>query len=223
MPSSFTLKMRDVLHFAPPDTDPNEHIIPSAFPPNSANPMSLTFTSLGFRDFWRQERRAYDWEYRARKFTDWYKSKPKGGHLDLPLPDKSELALAQDGHPGPRIQYDWTVRYNCRCWRTQSKITRGQIPVGTNCGAYVFILKTLGQDEIAVEYHWCHNHPTSDQERVMLPCSRYGREWIKENVSQGHNWLAIKKRLRPNEELLQEVCGSLMTSSMHPITMFSTC
>lgn len=207
MTLSFALKMRDVLHYAPPDSDPNEPITPLVIPPNSAHPILLTFTSKRFRIFWRQERRAHDWEYRAHKYTDWYRSKPIGEDLDMPLPNKSELAFSQNNRPGPRIRYDWTVRYDCRRWRTPTKITRGQIPVGANCRAHVFIRKTLGQDEITVEYHWRHNHTTSNHERALLPSSRSCREWIKENVLQGHSWLAIRKRLRPNRRLLHDVCG----------------
>ncbi|KAF9081693.1 hypothetical protein BGX27_004815, partial [Mortierella sp. AM989] len=205
MTLSFALKMRDVLHYAPPDSDPNEPIKPLIIPPNSAHPILLTFTSKRFRIFWRQERRAHDWEYRAHKFTDWYRSRPKGEDLDMPLPNKSELAFSQNNRPGSRIRYDWTVRYDCRRWRMPGRISRGQIPVGANCKAHVYIRKTVGLDEITLEYHWRHSHPTSDQERNLLPCGRSGREWIKERARQGFDWRAIKKMLRPSGAMLHEL------------------
>ncbi|KAF9983297.1 hypothetical protein BGZ79_005806, partial [Entomortierella chlamydospora] len=132
MPPTIRLTMRDVLHFAPPDTNPVDPVIPFEFLPSTPNPMIAVFTSLGFCDFWRQERQAYDWEYRANRFTGWYKSSPSNRDLDLLLPDKSEQALTQNCRSGPRIRYDWTIRYDCRRWRKPGNITRGHVPVGAN-------------------------------------------------------------------------------------------
>jgi hypothetical protein len=105
MAPTFALKIRDVLHFVPPDTNPIDPIMPFTFCPSKPCPMIAKFTSAGFRDFWRHERQAYDWEYRSNKFTGWYRSKLTERDLDLSLPDKSELVKTQDCRPGLSIQY----------------------------------------------------------------------------------------------------------------------
>ncbi|KAI7826598.1 hypothetical protein BC939DRAFT_491767 [Gamsiella multidivaricata] len=67
------LRIKDILHFAPPDVNPLDPITPFAIPPQSVNPLILTFTCQEFRAFWAQERRAYDWQYRTAAHSKFYR------------------------------------------------------------------------------------------------------------------------------------------------------
>lgn len=201
IPSSTVLRIKDLLCYAPPDISPLTPITPYSIQPDTPHPLILYFSCERFHTFWEQERRAYDWEFKPAMYSRFYQEKEK--ELESPLPDRSRDA--HDNCPGRRPLYDWSVKFVCRRWRKPAKMTRGCKSVGAHCSAHVKIRKLIKKDSIQVEYYWRHGHDTSLQERAMLPCGRSGREWVKGQVREGHDWPAIKKRLRLDEEQLQDV------------------
>lgn len=199
--TTIVLRIKDVLHFAPSDICPLDPISPFVIPPQSPNPLILTFTSQQFRDFWYQERRAYDWQYRTAHHSKFYRQED----LDTPLPNKSSCHATYESHPGRRPEFDWSLQYICRRWHKPNEKMNGHVSVGMSCKASLSVRKIIGKDNIQVLYHWEHSHDTSSAERARLPCGRSDREWLQHQIDQGHDWNSIRRKLRPGEELAQAV------------------
>ncbi|KAF8959010.1 hypothetical protein BGZ46_001844, partial [Entomortierella lignicola] len=76
--------------------------------------------------------------------------------------------------------------------------------VGNDCKASIRIRKVIGQDQVEVEYQWQHNHSKDGAEVTKYPLGSNELEWTKRQIEEGHSWSGIKKKLRPNEQQMDE-------------------
>lgn len=80
------LKLKDVLH-VDPNYDPIVPITSLEIECTSSEPLTFRYSCEQFRDFWAQERLAYDWE----RISDKQSSKfyKVNGDVESPLPDRA--------------------------------------------------------------------------------------------------------------------------------------
>ncbi|KAK3826059.1 MAG: hypothetical protein J3Q66DRAFT_329298 [Benniella sp.] len=198
-----SLTVKDILHYST-NFDPHVAATPYPIPADAPDPFEMSLTFDAFRQFWEQERTAFQWaacpEKNARPIRD------NKENQDQPLPVHSEAYPGK----GPRRQFDWTIKYCCRRGRSAKPLKIHRNSVGVACPASIRIQKPIGEDRIIVKYWRHHNHDTSPESRAQMPMGVNERNWIKEKVASGLDWKGIKNELRPNEEMLQSVCQPVL-------------
>ncbi|KAI8357056.1 hypothetical protein B0O80DRAFT_99886 [Mortierella sp. GBAus27b] len=192
-----SLTVKDILHYST-NFDPHVPAIPYPIPAEAPDPFEMSLTFDAFRQFWEQERTAFQWEAcpegNARPILG--KENP-----DQPLPVHSE---AYPGR-GARRQFDWTIKYRCRRARSAKQLKIHRESVGKACPASIRIQKPIGEGRVIVRYYRHHNHDTSAESRAHMPMGTNERNWIKGKVASGLDWKGIKHELQPDEETMQSL------------------
>ncbi|KAF9345488.1 hypothetical protein BGX34_004702, partial [Mortierella sp. NVP85] len=190
------LTVKDILHFSS-DYDPHASVVPYPIPTEAPDPYEMSLTFDAFRQFWNQERQAFQWaacpEENARPILDHQKD------LNYPL---SACSAAYRGRGRPR-QFDWTIKYRCRRGRPARQLKIHRDSVGTGCPASIRFQKPVGENRVVVVYHRRHNHDTSAKSRGAFPMSTNDRNWVKAKVDSGLDWRGIKNEMRSDEETMQ--------------------
>ena len=207
------LLLKDVLHFSLED-DPLQAVEPYPFPRSQGSPLPFrtSFTCEEFRSFWNRERIAFQWVYCSEKNSRSFYLHSKSP--DSPLPSFVRAPGMNAKGPGPGRLYDWTLKHECRQWDQGQQLTLKRDSVGQGCPVYIRMRKLVDEDRVEVEYHWEHNHSTEPKARSVFPLGPNELHWVRRMIQEGHQWKAIKKKLRPDEEHLQRVMSMVRTDML---------
>ena len=109
--SSMVLKLKDVQAVEPHPLHINK---------DSPLPFIECFTCEDILSFWDGERRAFQWVYVSEKNSRQFYL--HSSNLDVPLPNFDRAPGEHAYGPGPKRQYDWSLKHQFRRWEKEQNI-----------------------------------------------------------------------------------------------------
>lgn len=135
---------------------------------------------------------------------------------------QTEVVPADDGPPAKKKRtavFQWTEKWVCdhggkfrdrtnqTLLPTKRRPNRSHASIKVECGAWIWVRKRVGTEELEIEYKWKHDNHSVGSLKDMRESRMAERvkQWVDTRVREGLDWKAIKDLLRVDQEMLERV------------------